>query len=236
MGDAQDLLAYAQAFNNQRKRGMRKELRERIGDALRVAKREMDELDCLESDDLFVVFKPSGTLGRDDFKDLRPLLRQSLVAGCAALETYVADKAMEYVGAALNAEKAPARLRDVPLSIGRWLDIEARYERKGWGIRYVVDEQLREVSGPAPDQIGAVLEVIGVRSWAKDVDKVRKVPSGTTEEELDRIADRCKKIAHAGDRTGQGRAKIERDDVARDLRILEDVAKAIEQVLSKHTP
>ncbi len=35
-------------------------------------------------------------------EDLRPLLRQAVVAGCAALETYVVDKAMYFIGSALG--------------------------------------------------------------------------------------------------------------------------------------
>ena len=106
--DAEALLSYAHAFQNRRARSMRSELRLRIGEALKVAATRQNELDCLESDDLFVVFKPDSRLGRDEFKDLRPLLRQALVAASAALETYVADKAMEFVGPALSASEYAA--------------------------------------------------------------------------------------------------------------------------------
>ena len=93
IADAEALLNYAIAFENRRSRSMRRELRGHIGDALRVPQKQRDKLDCLESDDVFLVFLPGGSLNRGHFRDLRPLLRQSLVAACAALETYVADKA-----------------------------------------------------------------------------------------------------------------------------------------------
>ena len=118
MRDAEALLSYARAFRNKRTRGMRQELRTRVGQALKVPASRQNELDCLESDDVFVAFKPDGKLGRDQFRDLQPLLRQSLVAGCAALETYVADKVMEYVGDALRAEEFPARMKDISLTVG----------------------------------------------------------------------------------------------------------------------
>ena len=123
-------------------RGMRQELRASVGKALKVPVRRRDDLDCLESDDLFVVFKPDGELGRDQFMDLQPLLRQSLVAGCTALETYVADKVMEYVGDALRAEEVPARMKNISLTVGEWLEIERRYKRRRWGIRTIVQNIL----------------------------------------------------------------------------------------------
>ena len=98
MRDAEALLELALAFDNRRSRRMRAELRTKVGKALGYSQKEREELDCLESDDLFVVFLPNGKLSRSDFSDRHPLLRQSVVAACAALETYVADKAMELLG------------------------------------------------------------------------------------------------------------------------------------------
>lgn len=72
MADAEALVAYARHFTNQRVYSMRRELRSRIGDALRIPQREQDDLDCIESDGLFLVFKPGGGIGRQDFADLRP--------------------------------------------------------------------------------------------------------------------------------------------------------------------
>ena len=106
--DAKALMSYAHAFKNKRNQRMRQELRSRVGDALKVPVNQQEKLDCLESDDLFVVFMPDGDLSRERFTDLQPLLRQSLVAACAALETYVADKAMEFVGGTLNSDDLPS--------------------------------------------------------------------------------------------------------------------------------
>jgi hypothetical protein len=76
---------------------MRRELRERLGSALDVPKKHWDDLDCVESDDLFAVFKPGSRVDRESVSEvgLRPLLRQALVAACAAVETFVGDRVME---------------------------------------------------------------------------------------------------------------------------------------------
>jgi len=126
-------------FTNQRQNRMRAELRSKVGDALGVAVKERTKLDCLESHDVFVVFKAGANIGRGDFLDARPLLRQAVVAACAAFETYLGDKAMSKVGPFLHStEPLTARLQKVPLTLGEFMAIEERYQRTGWGIRYQV--------------------------------------------------------------------------------------------------
>jgi hypothetical protein len=49
IADAERLLGLARALANGRKYGMRRELRESVGTALRVSKNKRDELDCVES-------------------------------------------------------------------------------------------------------------------------------------------------------------------------------------------
>src|SRR5680860_752012 len=94
VADAEMLLALSTALKNRRVRRMRAELRERIGEALGVTRGRRGGLDCIESDDLFVVLKTDGRVSRDDLREeaLRPLLRQAVVAIAAAIETYVADR------------------------------------------------------------------------------------------------------------------------------------------------
>jgi hypothetical protein len=76
IADAHHLVNLVEGFENQRKYRMRRELREKLGEALHLSERSRDNLDCLESRDLFLVFKPGSTLQRSDFTDARPLLRQ----------------------------------------------------------------------------------------------------------------------------------------------------------------
>ena len=231
IADARFLVACARAFENKRNRRMRQELRSRVGDALKVPVSQREGLDCLESDEVFVVFMPGGDIKRDQFGDLRPLLRQSLVAGCAALETYVADKAMRFVGAALRGDKLPDRMKDIGLTVGHWAEIEENYKRRRWGIRAVIDEYIRKTSSTAPNNIGVVLSTIGVDEWAKKIDSARNVVRGTTVRELDAITKRRNLIAHSADRKGRGRAPIKLQDVKEQLETIEKVVCAIEEVL-----
>lgn len=236
IADAESLVSFAVAFRNERSRGMRAELRDRVGDAIKVPAKERGALDCIESDDLFMVFKPKSALSRADFEDLRPLLRQAIVAGCAALETYVADKAMAFVGPALRADPPPDRLRSLALTVGDWVDINASYERRAWGIRQIIEERIRELSSTAPSQIGVVLSAIGQSGWEKGVDSARGRAKGTTQAELKKLTDRRNKIAHVGDREGRGRAALTTADVEEHLRVIREVVAALETVLKNHKP
>ena len=233
--DAEALLNYARSFRNKRTRGMRQELRTRVGQALNVPVGRRDELDCLESDDVFVVFKPGGKLGRDQFTDLQPLIRQSLVAGCAALETYVADKVMEFVGEVLNAEEVPRRMKDISLTVGHWIEIERGYKRRRWGIRPIVQEYVEQTSSTAPKNIGILLSSVGVKEWSKKVDYARRVAESTTVGELEQITKRRNRIAHAADRLGRGRARARATEVDLQLATIKEVVEALEKVLGAHS-
>ena len=97
MGDAHMLVELVKLMRNERINRMRKELRERVGTALAIPKRRWEEFECLENDDVFVTFKPGRQEWRSRLNEesLRPLLRQAIVAACAAVETYVADRVLE---------------------------------------------------------------------------------------------------------------------------------------------
>ena len=234
MGDAHALLKLAIALKNDRSRGMRSELRSKVGEALGIPSRERDQLDCLQSKEVFVTFLPNSALGREDFRDRRPLLRQALVAASAALETYVADKAMDFVGPAMRSDPPPRRMKDIALTVGHWIEIERTYERRGRGIRNIVEEHIRETSSTAPNRIAEVLSTVGVKNWLKQVDGERRVASGTTEQELTEITERRNRIAHAGDRQGRGRAALESDEVARNLEAIESIVQATESIMQNH--
>ena len=234
IADAEALLNYAIAFENRRSRSMRRELRGHIGDALKVPQKQRDELDCLESDDVFLVFLPGGSLNRGHFRDLRPLLRQSLVAACAALETYVADKAMEFVGSAVRADNPPRRMQEIPFSVGHWIEVKRTYKKLGWAIRDVVEDHIRETSSTAPNRIAEVLSTVGFHDWVKKVDTTRQVQPGTTEAELRDLTDRRNRIAHSADRHGRGRAALDVSQVKACLRTIRSVVEATESLLKDH--
>lgn len=174
----------------------------------------------------------------DRLDDPRPLLRSSLVAACAELETYVADRAIEFVGPIITdraKHPLPQRLRDIRLTVGEWADIEEEHpRRRGRGVRLLVDEHIRELSSTAPNQIGRVLSTIGVSDWAKLVDGARKVRNGRTVKDLDEITLRRNLIVHAGDRKGRGRAALTPEDVELYLGNIDSIAAGIESVLAAH--
>ena len=175
---------------------------------------------------------------RERHDDPKPLLRSSLVAACAALETYVADRAIEFVGPIITnrtKQPLPQRLRDIRLTVGEWADIEEEHpRRRGRGIRLLVDEHIRELSSTAPNQIGRVLSTIGVSDWAKLVDGARGVRGGRTVAELDAITARRNLIVHTADRKGRGRAALSPEDVERHLGSIDSIAAGLESVLGAH--
>lgn len=231
--DAAALIDYAKAFKNKRARAMRKELRGRVGEALRLSSKARESLDCLQSEDLFVVFLNADSLGRDRFNDRRPLLRQAIVAASAALESYVADKAIERLGAVLKRTSMPRRLRDIPLTVGDWIDIEGQYKRRVWGIRDIVEGVIRKQASTSPSRIGEVLSMVGVDKWSVKIDHIRDVGKGTTVKQLDALTRRRNLIAHTADRMGQGRAAIDIKEAQTFVNQVRDIAQAMESLLNK---
>ncbi len=236
IADADQLLAYAGAFQNSRKYGMRRELRIRVGEALRVPVKKRDRMGCLESADLFVIFRDIDVFGPGSFEDLRPLLRPVLVAACAAFETFLADRVMEMLASALKAETLPPRLRNIPLTIGEWIDVEYQYKRRGWGMRRLIERFVRESASTAPSKVGETLGVVGVKGWSKSVDVRRGVPQGTTVAQLDTLTERRNRIAHAADRIGQGRAMLTAEEVAQYVKQIKDIVMALDAMLQEHKP
>jgi hypothetical protein len=233
MADAHYLVRLAEVLTNQRVRRMRREFRERVGTAMRLPRRSWDRLDCLESKDLLVVLKPGGELTRAHFADHKPLLRQALVAACAATETYLADKAIAKAGVLLRAGQQPTeRMLKVPLTVDTWLRIETRYERRRRGLReQVMVKHINQIASTSPSRVGEVLSLVGVTKWADQMDHHRKVSKGDSVDLLERITERRNRIVHTGDRSGRGRAGITVAEVKEDLVALESVVAAIERIL-----
>ena len=195
-------------------------------------KKEWGSLDCIESDDLFAIFKPRASIDRDSVSEprLRPFLRQALVAACAAVETFVGDRAMERLRGALDGEPRPGRLLDLPMTVGDWLRIDENYERKRWGLRDVVESEIRQLASPAPSQIGHVFSIVGEKDLWKRIDAHRHVGRGGSVKTLERINERRNRIAHQGDRQGRGRATITIDEVVADLESIKSIVDAFDAV------
>jgi hypothetical protein len=235
MADAHALVKLAEGFVNKRPRRMRAELQQRLGEALKIRAQDRRHLDCLESSDVFVTFLPGGRLCRDDFTDLSPLLRQAIVAACAATETYLADKVMEQVGPVLwNSAELPKRLAELRLTVDHWVKINEHYTVQRRGLReLVIQPAVRERSSTAPNKVGELLSMLGITEWTKKVDAKRGVRRGDTEQTLLRITNRRNLIAHQGDRQGRSRAPISVDEVNTDLASLESIVAAIEAILPR---
>lgn len=235
MEDAHHLVRLAEAFTNQRARRARRELRQRIGAALKLPQRSWDDLDCIESAQVLVVFKPGATLSRDHFVDHKPLLRQALVAACAATETYLADVAMSQLSRLTTSEQvAPARLKALPMTVGDWLHLEQRYKYRQRGLHeHVLRRQLEELASTDPSKVGALFSLLGISDWTRKMDHQRGSHKGQTYELLDRVTKRRNKIVHTGDRQGMGRALITVQEVQADLAALESVVAAMESIVAE---
>lgn len=231
MADAERLVAYARVLTNRRKYRMRKELRAALGTALKIAKRHEDSLDGLESDDLFVVFKPKARLGRADFSDHAPLLRQALVAGCAATETFLGDWATDETRRIIREKRElPARMLKVSMTVNEWDQVHQRKYPRRAITDYVIAPFIREHASTAPNRVGEILSMVGCEKPLAQIDGIRKMKAGTTEEQLGEITERRNRIAHASDRVGRGRASIGVDEVERHLSNLRSVVNAVAQL------
>lgn len=233
LADAEFLVDLASLLQNKRSRRMRRELREGIGRILRLSAKESEKLDCVESDGFFVVLKPGSTLSREDLRDSRPLLRQALVAACAAVETYMFDKAMSLVGPLIRyPNRTTSRLKALTMTVDDWQSVEHNYKRRRRGLREVViKRELTELASTSPSKVGEMLSLLGVKNWARQVDHRRHVSPGDTVAMLQRITDRRNRIAHSADRAGRGRAPLTVEEVRQDLDQLRSIVNALEGIL-----
>jgi RiboL-PSP-HEPN len=231
VADAERLLALTQALVNTRQRRMRAERRTSFGEILRIPAKHRHKLECVESDDVFVLLKPDGAVRREHFteSELRPLLRQAIVAISAAVEAYVTEKAQTYIASAMK--EPPRRLREVALSLGDVIDIEAKYKRRGWGYRDLVEDFIEREASSSPSKIGIVMSAVGRGKYWPTVDAKRGVKKGTSEQQLGELYRRRNRIAHAADRVGAGRAALEIDDVEEHYSKAKEIVETLDAVL-----
>lgn len=231
ISDAERLLAFAEALTNGRKYGMRRELRAAVGGALKIPKGQWGDLDCVESDDVFVLLKPGGRVVRTHFTEfeLRPLLRQAVVAISTAVESYISEKAQTFIAGALR--DRPPRLKEVAISLDDVIDIEKKYKRRGWGHRAILEQWIETEASPDPGKIGKVFSTVGRKGFWKELDKKRSVPHGTSEKQLRDLYSRRNKIAHTGDRTPTGRSALALSQVEDLFTNAKSIVEAMEEVL-----
>lgn len=232
MDDAHRLVQLANILKNTRTKRIRSERRTKIGGALGIPRKRHNDIDGVESDDVFVVLKPGTSLTREDFDSHPSLLRQAIVAACAALETYVSDIAEERVREILrNREDWPDRLGRIPMTLSDWQKVES-YKYRWRGItEVVIAPYLREESSTAASKIGQLLSLCGVDKPLRKLDTERGVSKGTTETELNDLAERRNRIAHSGDRAGYGRAGIAPEEVSTMLNGIKSITDALASTL-----
>lgn len=228
---AERLVVLTKALLNTRKYKMRKERREAMGTALNLPKKDRDRLDWVESPDVFVILKPGSAFSREIFSEpeLRPLLRQAVVAIAAAVESYVAEKACSCISSALDAP--PDRLRNLAISFGDIVDIEERYKRRRWGYRDLIEAHLQREASSSPAKIGIVLSTVGKKNFWTPVDAKRGVSKGTSETQLEDLCQRRNRIAHSGDRVGLKHATLAIGEVEAHLTNAKSIIEAMEAVL-----
>ena len=234
IADAERLVLLSAALKNGRKRGMRRERREAISSAVRASKRDRALLEIAENDDLLIVCKPNSGCSLKHFEEseLRPLLRQAVVATAAAVESYVSEKAKSYVAGAYKADQPPKGLRNISLTIEDLLAIERDYERRSWGHYSIIWTHLEQMASANPDAIGLTFSVVGKTGIWKKVDASRKVKVGESERQLRALADRRNIIAHTGDRRGGGKSNIDASEVGAYLANARSIVEALEAVLA----
>lgn len=135
---------------------------------------------------------------------------------------------MERLSDALGAADKPTRLLDLPMTVGDWLRIEAEYKRRRWGLREIIDVEVRRLASPSPSQIGLTFGLVGEKNLWKRVDRRRGVATGKSEQALLRIYERRNRIAHQGDRSGRGRATISVKEVEDDLECIASIVDALD--------
>lgn len=237
LADAHFLVELAEALDNFRVRRARTELRERAGDLIGARQADYGEIDCIESQDFFLILKPGTEWRREALQDRRPLLRQAVVAGAAAFETFLADRVTLKVRSIMtNRGTFPPRLREVPMTVGRWREIEDFKIQWRKITDIVVGPHIREQSSTAPSQVGQLLSMVNVDKPLSKVDVQRKKAGGTTEDQLKRLTARRNLIAHEADRKGRGRATITEAEVRTMLDNINDVARAIDTLVQEAPP
>jgi len=231
--DAEWLIKTAKILSNQRTRRPRSERREAIGQVLRIPARHREGLDCIENEEIFLVIKPGASIDRSHVASLDPLLRQAIVAANAALETFVADVVIDRVGALIRRpEDLPSRLGKLHLTVGQWKEINDTYSVHRRGLRErVLIPAIKEASSTSPSQIGIVLSMIGITGWESKVDDLRRVKRGSTRTQLEALSSRRNRIAHEGDRRGQGRAPITIEEAGGFVRLADDVCHSISALI-----
>ena len=140
---------------------------------------------------------------------------------------------MEKIAPILRRNTLPKKMEEIPTTVGRLLEIENIYQRKIWGLKDIIKQDIIEQASTTPNKVGYLMSMVGIKKWAQKVDTERGLASGSTVFELTAITKRRNKIAHAADRVGSGRANLEPQETEKYLTQILSIADAIESILDK---
>lgn len=117
------------------------------------------------------------------------------------------------------------------MTVGEWHAIERDYQRRRRGLREVViRHQVEALASASPSVIGKLFSAVDQRDLLKRVDVERGTSKGQSAAQLEEIVERRNRIAHSGDRKGQGRATIAVAEVARYAVRAQEIVEGIEAV------
>lgn len=112
-----------------------------------------------------------------------------------------------------------------------FFDVEAKYTRRRWGYRELVQDHIEREASSHPTKIGIVFSTVGRKDFWPAVDDRRKVSKGTSISQLESLAGRRNKIAHTGDRIGSKRATLEIADAEAHYANAKSIIEAMEKIL-----
>lgn len=208
---------------------------ELVCDFLKIPNRDRGDVLCLENDHLFFVIKKDVGFGLEEMKNADPLYRQAIVAGCAAIESYVADIMIQHLDFALGLKEPSSKLTGMPITLREWHEIDAKYVQGIRGVKKIIRENIKKSAGPSSASVGYIMSMMQLTGWSKKVDQVRVVPEGTTVKQLDMISNRRNVIAHSGDRGPRNtKAPIDAKTVDEYLQIIKSIVEALDKVIKKH--
>lgn len=209
---------------------------ELVCDFLKIPKRDRGDVLCLENDHLFFVIKKDVGFGLDEMKNADPLYRQAIVAGCAALESYVADIMIQHLDFALGLKEPSSKLTGMPITLREWHEIDSKYVQGIRGVKKIIRENIKKSAGPSSASVGYIMSMMQLTGWSTKVDNERKLTNGvTTVAQLDMIANRRNVIAHSGDRGPRNtKAPIDAKTVDEYLQIIKSIVEALDKVIKTH--
>lgn len=223
---------------NTRARGMRSDWAEKFEDLMRWNRGHADAR--VDSNEAVIVIRSGASLAAADFsaEEMKDLLRGALVMAVSAMDAYFHRKIKCYVARlAKKGDDAPGALRACEITL---VDFASAIEsERPWGkFGAVVGRKLGYQSLQSPAKIETGLQLLGVKSFWKEVGKKLNVEPDALKFQLDGIVKRRNEIAHEGDvstaRKTLGRTRdISPQFVQESIDLIESIVMAADDVINE---